>query len=112
MSLQSNWNSYGSAAPSPESIIAAKHMLESLAGEALTPDNVRPSAEGGVAIIFSGAGKNRAIVESLNDNEQFIMLYDLDGSSRTIDWAQNDETELLSILRNHLQGVPLAAAPR
>jgi hypothetical protein len=111
-SVGTNWNSYGSPAPSADSISVAKQMLAAFAGDALSPDDVRPSAEGGVAIIFSGSGRNRAIVESLNNDEQFILLYDLDGDSRTVDWTQRDEKSLIAVLRDHLQGVPLATAPR
>ena len=111
-SVGTNWNSYGSPAPSAHSISAAKQMLEAFAGDALSPDDVRPSAEGGVAIIFSGYGRNRAIIESLNNDEQFILLYDLDGNSRTVDWTQRGEKSLIAVLRDHLQGVPLATVPR
>jgi hypothetical protein len=110
LGLHENWNSYGAPPPEVNAVRGAKEILSAIAGCAIVPDNVRASAEGGVAIIFSGVGKNRAIVESLNNGEQYALLYDLDGRNRTIDWPSGgNERLVIEELESHLRGSLLAA---
>lgn len=109
-SLPENWNSYGAPVPSQIAIDRAREILDHLAAAAIAPDNVKASAEGGVALVFSGAGRNRAIVESLNDGDRYLLLYDLDGNNSTINWPSGTDTdEFVTKLRDHLRGLPLAA---
>jgi hypothetical protein len=108
-SLKDNWNSYGSPAPSTVAVSGAKEILEYLADAVIAPDNLKASAEGGVAIILSGAGKNRAIIESLNNGERYMLLYDLDGGNETFDWpAGSSAVESIRKLKDHLRGLILA----
>jgi hypothetical protein len=110
LSVPDNWNSYGAPPPSEMAIAATKKILTSLSGWAIVPENVRASAEGGVAIIFSGVGKNRAIIESLNNDEQYVLLYDIDGRSRTLEWSSDEsERTVIEALEDHLRGSPLAS---
>jgi hypothetical protein len=110
LSVPNNWNSYGAPPPSETAIAATKKVLTSLSGWAIVPENVRASAEGGTAIIFSGIGKNRAIIESLNNGEQYVLLYDIDGRSRTIEWPSGEsERAVIEALEDHLRGSPLAS---
>src|ERR1039458_4436318 len=110
LSVPDNWNSYGAPLPSEMAIAATKKILTSLSGWAIVPENVRASAEGGAAIIFSGVGKNRAIIESLNNGEQYVLLYDIDGRSRTIEWSSDEsERTVIEALEDHLRGSPLAS---
>ena len=110
LSVPDNWNSYGAPLPSEMAIAATKKILTSLSGWAIVPENVRASAEGGAAIIFSGVGKNRAIIESLNNGEQYVLLYDIDGRSRTIEWSSDEsERTVIETLEDHLRGSPLAS---
>jgi hypothetical protein len=109
LSLPNNWNSYGAPPPSEVAIAATKKILTSLSGWAIVPENVRASAEGGIAIIFSGVGKNRAIIESLNNGEQYVLLYDIDGGNRTLEWSfDGSERTVIETLEDHLRGSPLA----
>jgi hypothetical protein len=110
LNVGENWNSYGAPSPAENAIRNSKRVLSSLAGSGIAPDSVNASAEGGVAIIFSGFGRNRAIIESLNNDEQYVLLYDLDGRSRTIDWPTEGSDQLVTkVLENHLRGALLAA---
>jgi hypothetical protein len=110
--LQDNWNSYGSPAPTPASISSAKGTLSLLQRVLLVPSKVLPSAEGGVALTFLSETRNRAVIESLNNGESFILMYDLDGNNETVDWP-HDEVEVqekLDRLGKHLRGMSLAFA--
>lgn len=108
--IADDWNSYGSPAPSESAVADARQILGYLADSALAPDTLKASAEGGIAIIFTGAGRNRAIVETLNNHEQYALLYDLDGRSRTIDWSTGtDSNFVIGELKRHLRGSLLAA---
>ena len=84
-------------------------VLASLREATLIPERVLPSAEGGVAFVFSSTGENRAVIESLNDGEDFILLYDLQGNSKTIEWTGDISKDLLGTVRKHLKGLRLAA---
>jgi hypothetical protein len=108
--LQTDWNSYGAPAPCQNAVDGAREVLEKLSDAAIAPDNLKASAEGGVAIVLSGSDRNRAIIESLNNGERYILLYDLDGKNDTIDWPVSaDPAELVRRLKDHLRGLPLAA---
>ena len=101
------WDSYGASSPSNNAVDEAARMLVSLKSRAILPESVRTSAEGGIAITFTGSGNNRALMEALNDKEQYLLLYDLTGANETVDWPTEDTTaqnEVLSILINHLRG--------
>jgi len=108
--LTNNWNTYGSPAPNAQAIEMASSVLDLLAISGVSPEAVNASAEGGVAIIFTGANRNRAIIESLNNSELYILLYDLDGHSRTVDLPIPLSNNFsASELLLHLEGIPLAA---
>jgi hypothetical protein len=111
-SIPDNWNQYGSPAPSARSIVSARQVLDSLQSESLVPRRVLPSAEGGVAFVYLSETENRAVIESLNDDEIFILLYDRRGNSKTLDWSESRLTQqnLLRELRDHLRGTNLAAS--
>jgi hypothetical protein len=112
VSVPNNWNMYGAPAPSAASIEIARRVLESLQVESLLPSRVLPSAEGGIAFIFLSNTDNRAVIESLNSDEAFILLYDRAGNSKTLDWSESWPTKrnLLRVLRDHLRGTPLATS--
>jgi hypothetical protein len=111
-SVPDDWNGYGSPAPSTEAIRVAKTILNTLWTERLLPRRVLPSAEGGVALVFSSANENRAVIETLNSNEAFILVYDRAGNSRTLDWPESPKVqhEFLLSLKDHLKGARLAVA--
>lgn len=109
--LPTNWNSYGAPAPEPSSIQRAKPILKALRTKLLEPDRVFASADGGVSLVFVSRTESRAAIESLNSGERFILLYDLSGNSKTIDWPEDDDQGLTLVdkLRNHLRSKGLAA---
>ncbi len=111
-SMQENWNSYGSPAPTKPSIEKAKGILGALESAQLVPSRVMPSAEGGVAFVFMSQTENRAVLESLNNMESFILLYDGSGHSKTLDWADSasHRSKLLDRLKDHLKGANLATS--
>jgi hypothetical protein len=107
-----NWNSYGSPAPNSLAIANAKPILGALRTKLLLPERILPSAEGGVAFTFVSETPSRAVIESLNDGERYVLLYDLQGNSKTIEWS-TDETEhglnLVEEIRVHLRSRGIAA---
>jgi hypothetical protein len=111
-SVPDDWNTYGSPAPTVRSIKTARRILDSLQSESLLPKRVLPSAEGGVAFVYHSDTENRAVIESLNNDEAFILLYDRMGNSRTLDWSasRSEQQNLLRKLRDHLRGMSLAAS--
>lgn len=64
--LHSNWDTYGSEAPSPVAVSAALEVGSELIKLGLTPDAIVPSSEGGVAIVFLRANKKYADIEFFN----------------------------------------------
>jgi hypothetical protein len=111
-SVPDDWNTYGSPAPSARSIKVARSIFNTLRSEHLLPKRVLPSADGGVAFVFSSTTENRAAIETLNSEESFVLLYDRKGNSRTLDWAESGskQDEMLNTLRDHLRGASLAAS--
>jgi hypothetical protein len=111
-SVPDDWNGYGSPAPSAEAIGTARTILAILWTERLLPRRVLPSADGGVALVFSSANENRAVIETLNSSEAFILAYDRSGNSRTLDWPEATQARHESLLRlkDHLRGARLALA--
>jgi len=107
-----NWNGYGSPKPSAASIEASRSILNSLWGEAIMPEKVLPSADGGVSLVFLSDSDNRAVIEALNEDETYVLLYDKQGNSRTLAWgeAPQERQDALRQLHTHLQGLRLAAA--
>jgi hypothetical protein len=105
-SLPKGWNSYGAEQPSPNSVGRAKAFLESLVLFASFPSSITPSAEGGVAILFSGANGHRVLFEFLNCNEDYCLFYNLRGDSQTIvyDSAPDSKNTLLARVAAHLRG--------
>lgn len=106
---KSDWNSYGAPAPSLRSINMGWRVLASLREAALIPERVLPSAEGGVAFIFMSTGENRAVIETLNSGEDFVLLYDRRGNSKTMEWTGEITETLLRSLKTHLRGSRIAA---
>ncbi|HTX40264.1 MAG TPA: hypothetical protein VMD25_00450 [Acidobacteriaceae bacterium] len=109
--VPNDWNGYGSPAPSKDSIEISRKVLNSLWPESILPDKVLPSADGGVALIFRTDTDNRAVAETLNDHETYLLLYDRQGNSRTLTWreAASERQGVILQLREHLRGTPLAA---
>jgi hypothetical protein len=111
-SVPDDWNGYGSPAPSTAAIGIARTILNTLWTERLLPRRVLPSAEGGVALVFSSVTENRAVIETLNSKEAFILVYDRNGNSRTLDWPESTQARHESVLslKDHLKGARLAVA--
>lgn len=112
VSTPTDWNSYGSPSPDPLSIKRAQPILNALRSKVLQPDKLLPSADGGVSFIFVSDTQSRATVESLNNGERYVLLYDLSGNSRTIDWPDEgfeQDLTLIDSLRTHLRSKGLAA---
>jgi len=110
--LSADWNSYGSPVPSSTSIKSATKVLSDLNNIFMVPDKVLPSAEGGVAMTFLSESRNRAVIETLNNGEAFILLYDLDGNNETLDLGNSDleHSEKFGQLKKHLRGLSLASS--
>ena len=87
------WDGYDADKPSQESIDGARSILRSLQEVLITPQKITPSAEGGVAFSFKAPKSKRAQIEILNNGERFAHLYDLNGSSQTLEWSKKDIEE-------------------
>jgi hypothetical protein len=110
--ISTNWNSYNSPPPDPTSVLKAKPILNALRSKLLQPDKLLASADGGISFVFVSDTDSRAVIESLNSGERFILLYDLSGNSKTIDWPDgsfDQALDLVDLLRNHLRSEGLAA---
>jgi len=99
------WNSYASPPPNGDSASRAADILKRLNPTNLIPDAIRASAEGGIAIVFTSGRRNRAVIEALNNGEQFLLMYDLDGRNQTLDWPSNldEQGKILGVLSQYLE---------
>jgi len=110
--LEDNWNGYGSPRPSMEAIRSAESIVFRFMSLNVLPEKVTASADGGVALILVGVENHRAVIECFGTTEDYVLLYDTAGNSRSLQWPQNDEAkdkvlgELQSYLRGH-QVAPL-----
>ncbi len=75
--LRGNWDTYGSEAPSRDSVEAAGKIAEACIDEGLYPDAIVPSAEGGVALCFVRHGRY-ADIELFNSGEILAVRYSKD----------------------------------
>jgi hypothetical protein len=82
-SLQVDWNGYGSEAPNDFARDLAKQILLSAVRNAVVPNRVAPSAQGGVGICFY-RGEKYADIECLNSGEILATLSD--GTGRPEVW--------------------------
>jgi len=107
---QANWNSYGSPAPSDIAIENARPILQALRTKLLQPERVLPSADGGVAFTFVSDTISRAAIEALNDGQSYVLLYDLNGNSDTVEWpvTQAEQLALIGQLAAHLRSNGIA----
>jgi hypothetical protein len=108
--LGDDWNGYGSPRPSPTAISAAWRVVRRFRSLSVIPEKVSASADGGVALIFVGVDKRRAAIESFGTDEDYVLLYDTEGNSRTLQWPLGDEAQnkVLSELESHLRGLQVA----
>lgn len=74
-SLAQNWNSYGAEAPNSIAINAARGILERLIEKNFLPGKAVPSAENGVALVFT-KNDRYADIECFNTGEIIAMLMD------------------------------------
>ena len=74
MGLRGNWDTYGSEAPSEQSVTAAATIGKAFINFGLIPDAVSPSTEGGVAICFV-RNQKYADIECLNSGETLAVRY-------------------------------------
>jgi hypothetical protein len=72
--LRSNWDTYGSEAPSAEAVAAAGAIGKAFINFGLIPDAVSSSAEGGVAICFV-RNQKYADIECFNSGETLAVRY-------------------------------------
>jgi hypothetical protein len=68
--LPDNWDGYGAESPNATAIALARDVLDRLHSDALTPERIVPSAEGGVAFVFR-APDRYADIECFNDGSVF-----------------------------------------
>lgn len=87
--LQRGWDSYDAEPPNEAAIANARRILQCLWSKPTTaPFRLVPSVEGGVGIVFSGAGKKYADMECFNDGE--ILAITSEGSEPTV-WTIGEE---------------------
>jgi hypothetical protein len=75
-SIEQDWDSYGTAAPSSDAIHKGILLHSMLREVLLVPEQILPSAEGGVSIDLAGSNDRRALIETLNTGDRYILLYD------------------------------------
>jgi hypothetical protein len=82
--MEMNWDSYGSAPPTADAILAAEEILRDLAGALILPSTIVPSAEGGVSIYFMTI--NRIVyIESYSQGSQALVMYDQQGNTEVLE---------------------------
>ncbi len=107
--LPQNWNEHCSPVPSSEAIAATSRVLQSIKFSVVVPERVQPSADGGIALTYVGKGLNRAMIEVLNEGEQYAVLYDTEGNAEVLDLDLQAPLPVLNRLAAHLKGERVAA---
>jgi hypothetical protein len=107
LQLNEGWDGYNAPVPSLQAVEDSRRVLQRMQEQLVTPQWVGASADGGVAFSFRSAGDRRAEIEILNNGEKFSHLYNLNGESRTEEWAGNLEEQrfdkLLQPILDYLQ---------
>ncbi len=105
--LSENWNGYRSPRPSLAAIREAIAIVERFRALAFRPEKVTASADGGVALVFVGYEKRRAVIESFGTEDDYVLFYDTDGGSRTSLWPKEEaaQSDLLNELQTYLRGL-------
>jgi hypothetical protein len=108
--LQDNWNGYGSPRPSTAAINAARSIVRRFQSLTVVPEKVMGSADGGVALVFVGFDRRRAVIESFGTHDDYVLLYDTEGYSHFVQWPEADaaKDEVLSELQSYLRGSQVA----
>lgn len=105
--IKNGWDAYNAPAPNSDAITFAELVLRKFQRYLVKPDWITSSAEGGVAISFLSKSDRRALIEFLNDGEKYVLLYDLQGETQTIELSEqledNGFEQLISVLESHLQ---------
>ena len=96
-SLNDGWNGYDAECPNDFSVTTAQQLVPLLLKHELNPIAIKASADGGIAILFIGAGIKRAFIEILNTREIYTVLYDLEGRNFTILWPENYIMEIKNL---------------
>lgn len=104
--MEPDWDSYGAEPPSEEAVQRAGSFLANGHNLPCQPSAVTASAEGGVALMFTGAGGQRVLVEFLNSGEDYGLFYDLSGNGETVMLTPGRESARSFGLRieHHLRG--------
>jgi hypothetical protein len=102
--LEPGWDSYDGPVPSPESVTTAQRILGFLENTDLRPERVLASADGGTAIVFISPTDRRAFIEVTNHEGTQLVLYDLQGNCQTLPWLELEQSECVTLLRQHLHG--------
>jgi hypothetical protein len=105
--LQDNWNGYRSPRPSFAAIRQAAAIVQRFRDLAFRPEKATASADGGVALVFVGCEKRRAVIESFGTEDDYVLFYDTDGNSRTSPWPKEEaaQSDLLKELQTYLRGL-------
>ena len=82
--MESDWDSYGAAAPSVHAIQASREILEELAEALILPSTIVPSADGGVSVYFM-SGDRTVYVESYRQGTQALVMYDQVGNAEVLE---------------------------
>ncbi|ADW70349.1 hypothetical protein [Granulicella tundricola] len=108
--LTNDWNGYDSPRPTTASLRAAMSVLDRFASLTIIPEKVTASADGGVALIFVGVEKQRAVIEVFGTEQDYVLLYDTDGNSFDIAWPieVDSQNAVLSKLQSYLRGSQVA----
>jgi len=100
-----DWDSYGTPAPTYSAMASATSVINLLKSVLVIPARILPSSEGGVAISFSGPEGRRALIETLNDGDKYIVLFDTHSYCRTIMLSDDNEesTNTLVVMSHYLR---------
>jgi hypothetical protein len=99
--LSWNWDTYGADPPAPQTINQALELLVHLEQRSFAPTRVVPSAEGGVAVLFT-RGDRYADIEFLNTGEVLAVTYAGKAEPDVWEIAQEPLEPTVERIRNHL----------
>jgi len=102
--LTDGWNSYGADKPSSHTLGLILRLLNKLRDEFFLPNQLVPSAEGGVAAYFK-ADDRVSYLEYRNSGEVILAMYDQQGEPDIRELTENDadESRAIALIRQYIR---------
>lgn len=104
-SLHDDWNGHGAPAPNATAIQNALNALEIAQGMGIEPSKAPPSADGGVALVWTPCGMMYAMLEMYNEGDGAYMTLGAEMHFGDVDPSPAGITSALEMIKRFMQEV-------